>query len=147
MGRKLGRRLSRRTRATVGAVTVALYLNQRAPTHGGMSGLLSAQITVENRGASSVTIEPVSMKVSSDRGDVAFGPVEALLDRGGGRAPMRVRGRSFSIVRGVVRLVAGYRGGLAYGVAYQQRITLRVNGTLVELVDNPLQFRAPISRR
>lgn len=112
-----------------------------------MSGLLSAQITVENRGASSVTIEPVSMKVSSDRGDVAFGPVEALLDRGGGRAPMRVRGRSFSIVRGVVRLVAGYRGGLAYGVAYQQRITLRVNGTLVELVDNPLQFRAPISRR
>lgn len=131
----------------MGDVTISLRVHESAPTHGGISGLFFAQITVENRGSSPVTIEPVAMKASSDRGEVTFGPVEALLSRGRMQAPMRVRGRPFSIVRGVVGLTAGFRGDLAYGVAYQQRVALRVNGTLVELVDNPLRFRAPISRR
>jgi hypothetical protein len=129
---------------TIGDVTVSLRTRSGAPTHGGLAFLFVAQIAVHNSGSRPATIEPVSMEARSASGTVVFGPIEALLDGGGpDRRPRSFRGRPFSIVRGTVHLHGAYRPGLGYGVPWQQRLTLRVNGALVELSDNPLRFRVP----
>jgi hypothetical protein len=132
---------------TIGDVTVSLRTRSGAPTHGGLAFLFFAQIVVHNSGSRPATIEPVRMEARRASGTVVFGPIEALLDGGGpDRRPRSVRGRPFSIVRGTVNLHGAYRPGLGYGEPWQQLLTLRVNGALVELSDNPLRFRVPHRR-